>query len=592
MTVRFISFVWMVCIINGLLLYAQDDYSVIRREIRGMERAIYLYPAKSYKRLQEIEKLVDPDAENFWVDFYLRKAQAQEVLFINDQFLATVEKGLTYITTSTPTVTRILYSLNKGVAEQRQGKYDVAIRTLDIAVKQAQDHKLWKIYTTCLIELGYVKSVNQYFDFALIDMQTAKTMAMKLEDPFLMAQVEETYGAIYSYLDEYEKSLEYYENALKKYKKLKFTRHFTETLYGMAITYRYQKNWNKAINSFQEYLVFTKDIKIENGSLYNFYGLYGLGMTYGEKGEYGKALQIIKKALNLYGPKDYMAELYKVQAVCFAKIGQIKEAYKAVEQAKLLFAQMPELKNTTWSIDVLKSEATVLFCDGKFKQSYDLLSIFHEKYLMKYQKNSSEQIQKLRQKMVNENNDLENELAIIQRQFNEIELENQTWKNEKKQWLIAFVVIVGGMILFAIVWQSNFKKKMKDVSMLDGLTDAFNHQYTFEKGRKMIQNLDFERGQLSIMVLEVDKLEHINYKYGHVVGDEILKKVVDIGNEIIRFGDLIGRVEGKYFLIILPRIPVGQAMSVAKRYNQIVKEHSFDFFQGEPIQYYYKYRVG
>lgn len=114
------------------------------------------------------------------------------------------------------------------------------------------------------------------------------------------------------------------------------------------------------------------------------------------------------------------------------------------------------------------------------------------------------------------------------------------------------------------------KKQTEELAYTDNLTHAYNRNY--------VQNflLD-ERGRLKnpdagILMFDIDFFKKFNDTYGHLTGDQVLKKVADIVRKSIRSTDLLVRFGGEEFLVILNgNITVEYLNIVAKRVHDDIK---------------------
>src|SRR5690606_2219202 len=73
------------------------------------------------------------------------------------------------------------------------------------------------------------------------------------------------------------------------------------------------------------------------------------------------------------------------------------------------------------------------------------------------------------------------------------------------------------------------------------------------------------RGSSSLMRLDIDHFKQINERYGHAAGDEALKLVAGSARKMLRNRDLLGRLGGDEFIILLPDTSVQDALHVADR---------------------------
>lgn len=82
--------------------------------------------------------------------------------------------------------------------------------------------------------------------------------------------------------------------------------------------------------------------------------------------------------------------------------------------------------------------------------------------------------------------------------------------------------------------------------------------------------------KLSIMMIDVDHFKVINDRYGHVVGDEVLRQFVQSVKASLRRPSEIGRYGGEEFLIVLPDTDAAQALQIANRIRNAVSTASPD----------------
>lgn len=105
----------------------------------------------------------------------------------------------------------------------------------------------------------------------------------------------------------------------------------------------------------------------------------------------------------------------------------------------------------------------------------------------------------------------------------------------------------------------------------DSLTEIANR-------RKVLSFLDTEiakaavlGGPLSIAVLDIDRFKQINDRFGHAVGDQVIRRVAQVCALAIRGSDLVGRIGGEEFLIVLPATDAEMAFAVAERVRRTVE---------------------
>lgn len=111
------------------------------------------------------------------------------------------------------------------------------------------------------------------------------------------------------------------------------------------------------------------------------------------------------------------------------------------------------------------------------------------------------------------------------------------------------------------------KKNLQQVtieSQRDFLTGVFNRK-TFEKyvDEQMVICRD-KKTDLCLMMIDIDHFKQFNDRFGHLLGDEVLKIVARTLTDILKGRDAVARFGGEEFIVILPETPLEGAMKVAE----------------------------
>jgi two-component system, cell cycle response regulator len=118
-------------------------------------------------------------------------------------------------------------------------------------------------------------------------------------------------------------------------------------------------------------------------------------------------------------------------------------------------------------------------------------------------------------------------------------------------------------------------RKLKKLSITDGLTELFNHRHVHE-----LLHEEFERSRrsgdpIAVAMLDLDRFKQVNDTYGHPTGDVILFETARILRETAREIDMIGRYGGEEFIAILPGTSEQEAARFADRVRERIESHVF-----------------
>jgi len=115
----------------------------------------------------------------------------------------------------------------------------------------------------------------------------------------------------------------------------------------------------------------------------------------------------------------------------------------------------------------------------------------------------------------------------------------------------------------------------QELAYTDGLTGIFNRRYFDQRlQREVLRARRYDRC-LSVLMVDIDHFKKYNDSLGHLMGDEVLRKVAKILEENLRRADVVCRYGGEEFVVILPEIDLEHATYVAEKLRQTVLNISF-----------------
>jgi two-component system, cell cycle response regulator len=108
-------------------------------------------------------------------------------------------------------------------------------------------------------------------------------------------------------------------------------------------------------------------------------------------------------------------------------------------------------------------------------------------------------------------------------------------------------------------------ERIVEESLVDPLTCAFNRRYFDAHAPRMAARCRAARNPVAVLMIDVDNLKQINDARGHSAGDRVLKEVVDRFTSALRPSDLVARVGGDEFVVVMPETDPDAALHIAER---------------------------
>lgn len=117
-------------------------------------------------------------------------------------------------------------------------------------------------------------------------------------------------------------------------------------------------------------------------------------------------------------------------------------------------------------------------------------------------------------------------------------------------------------------------QKTEMLSVTDGLTGLWNHRYFQEKLESEILRTKRYVTPLSLIISDLDHFKKFNDKYGHQVGDKVLKRAASILKLGLRETDVVARYGGEEFGIILLQTRLDDALKVAEKLRMALRSYN------------------
>lgn len=140
--------------------------------------------------------------------------------------------------------------------------------------------------------------------------------------------------------------------------------------------------------------------------------------------------------------------------------------------------------------------------------------------------------------------------------------------------LLSFICVLFFGFALSIIY--SLVGKLRKEIITDRLTGAKNRNYLKEVSGQLMSIAKRNNTPLSLILCDIDWFKRINDTYGHLAGDKVLKVFSSIVKKSLRSEDILIRIGGEEFVILLPHNDLSQAQQTAERLRVIVNEHTIN----------------
>ena len=99
---------------------------------------------------------------------------------------------------------------------------------------------------------------------------------------------------------------------------------------------------------------------------------------------------------------------------------------------------------------------------------------------------------------------------------------------------------------------AHIRARLEREAQTDSLTGLYNHRYFHERLRRELTLASAEHTNVAVVMIDIDDFKKVNDVFGHAVGDEVLAELADHLRATVRSGDVVCRIGGEEFAVIVP----------------------------------------
>lgn len=119
------------------------------------------------------------------------------------------------------------------------------------------------------------------------------------------------------------------------------------------------------------------------------------------------------------------------------------------------------------------------------------------------------------------------------------------------------------------------EEKLRKQAITDDLTGVFNRRYFMKRLRQAFSHFLRSEQNAAVLLFDVDYFKTVNDTYGHAMGDQVLQQICQLFKERFRETDIVGRLGGEEFAVLLFEISSEDAVAIAENIRKTLADHTF-----------------
>ena len=457
-----------------------------------------------------------------------------------------------------------------------------------------------------LCEANYIDGSGQTSQ-STSSVEAALALARKHDDARLLAQSLIHRGSLRSLLGQQAAALTDFLEAQRIYTTAGLRKEAEAGLGDIAAAYRRMGEHAKALEYLQQSVAFAER-QGDPGLL--SVALLQMGFLHEDLGQHDEALAILRRAVDVagnHGLEYDVAAGHLAMASALIRRGDFAAAESALTTARNGFEQVGDRSNEAMlqllegmvlagrgeddqALDHYNRAAQAFESDPNLRYQVDLYAAraLSQEALGNYRAAMDDlKLERTGRRKLNDDARTQQSL-LLQYQFDTArrDLENARLQADQKsqrqrlkmveranRWQFVALVstallVVGLLVLF--MRQLRNTRQINKLALTDALTGVANRRHVEVAAEQAVEHARTQNEPLAVLTFDLDWFKRINDGHGHAGGDQVLVRVARACESVLRQKDLLGRMGGEEFIVLLPNTSSDAALLVAERLRDSV----------------------
>lgn len=156
------------------------------------------------------------------------------------------------------------------------------------------------------------------------------------------------------------------------------------------------------------------------------------------------------------------------------------------------------------------------------------------------------------------------------------------YEKEMDMFVRMVIPYIKGYLLEAapVLESKSLMEILKEQSYVDQLTGLYNRRFLDEIADKISAQIKRRNSNIGILMIDIDFFKQVNDKYGHDVGDRVLREIANVIKANVREADYVIRFGGEEILVLLMDAKEGVAEQVAEKIRRAIENKAIEFSGG------------
>ncbi|QIR15449.1 tetratricopeptide repeat-containing diguanylate cyclase [Shewanella aestuarii] len=467
---------------------------------------------------------------------------------------------------------------------------------------------------------GWYRQVMSKVDEALSDYNIGIEAAYQLENPRLIADGRSSRGSMFSYQGNFTAALEDLITAQQLYESLNIPYWASYNLGELASTYRRLGDSATAL----KYQLELEQYFIETNQTYDANEVNNqIAFSLEELGEYQQAIERYQKsrAFWLNENNNLNAESMSIDiAGALIKLGQFEQAKTHLLQAETVIPESYDgsfsymnlylaqvffdednydeaiayldkaiksfavSQNSRGISTSLKLKSDILGESQQWYEAYQTLYQYVDLHIKMDKKHLADRNAEMQTRF--DTNKIKNENLALIKASKAKQAQLEIMQHNKNMQIIITILSLVILILVSIFAYKQIlrKRSFKQLALTDELTGLANRRFTYDQGDDFIKQAKDDNIPFSIISFDADHFKQVNDNFGHDIGDKVLVKIAELAVSMMRDTDIVGRVGGEEYIVLLPNISQDKAIEIAHRLIDIISTYDWSLIAAQLTQ--------